>query len=253
MSFDFHVVIPARFASTRLPEKPLLEIAGKAMVLHVVERALSSGAKSVTVATDHPKIFDVVQNAGFVAQMTREDHPSGTDRIAEVAEKYGWNDQEIIVNVQGDEPLIDPILIRQVAKQLHTSSAFMATAAHLIHDKAQMLNPNIVKLVLNHHNEAMYFSRAPIPYPRDAFAKQEDIPPDVDIYRHIGIYGYRAQFLATIKHLRPTQLEKTESLEQLRVLWHGHKITVAITSHAPATGVDTQEDLDWVRQYMLSK
>lgn len=223
------------------------------MVLHVVERAVSSGAKTVTVATDHPKIFEVVNNAGFVVKMTREDHPSGTDRIAEVAEHYGWSDQEIIINVQGDEPLIDSFLIQQVANQLHISSAFMATAAHPIHDKVQMLNPNIVKLVLNHLNEAMYFSRAPIPYPRDAFAKENDIPADVDIFRHIGIYGYRAHFLAMIKQLLPTKLEKTESLEQLRVLWHGYKIAVALTDQAPATGVDTQEDLEWVRQYFQSK
>lgn len=252
MSVDFHVVIPARLASSRLPEKPLLHIAGKPMVLHVVEQAIKSGAKTVTVATDHPSILQVVEAAGYAAKMTGQDHPSGTDRIAEVVQMNGWVGNEIIVNVQGDEPLIEPALIQEVASQLAHSQAHMATAAHPIHDKAQMMNPNVVKVVLNHHQDAMYFSRAPIPYPRDAFANGAALPSDVDVYRHIGIYAYRAHFLATIQQLLPCAVEKVESLEQLRVLWYGHAITVAITPHAPASGVDTLEDLEIVRQLMIN-
>jgi len=247
---SFKVVIPARYGSSRLPAKPLLDIAGKPMVVRVAEQAMASGADIVVVATDNAEILEVVQQHGFNAVMTRADHPSGTDRIAEVAKLMGWDDGAIVVNVQGDEPLIDPILIQEVALNLaqHTGAS-MATACHPIHDKASILNPNVVKVVINAEGHALYFSRAPIPYPRDAFAADQDIPEDVDVYRHIGIYAYRVGFLATYSQLKPAMIEKAESLEQLRVLWHGYHISVAITEHAPATGVDTEHDLAQVRKY----
>ncbi|OAM51360.1 3-deoxy-manno-octulosonate cytidylyltransferase [Methylovorus sp. MM2] len=247
---SFKVVIPARYASSRLPAKPLLDIAGKPMVVRVAEQAMASGADIVVVATDNAEILEVVQQHGFNAVMTRADHPSGTDRIAEVAKLMGWDDGAIVVNVQGDEPLIDPILIQEVALNLaQHAGASMATACHPIHDKASILNPNVVKVVINAEGHALYFSRAPIPYPRDAFAADQDIPEDVDVYRHIGIYAYRVGFLATYSQLKPAMIEKVESLEQLRVLWHGYHISVAITEHAPARGVDTEHDLAQVRKY----
>jgi len=246
----FKVVIPARYGSSRLPAKPLLDIAGKPMVIRVAEQALASGADTVVVATDHPAIHDIVGQHGVEVVMTRDDHPSGTDRIAEVVSLCGWADEEIVVNVQGDEPLISPILIREVAHNLASHlEASMATAGHAIHDKVAMLNPNVVKLVMDAEGHAMYFSRAPIPYPRDAFAANQDIPSGIDVYRHIGIYAYKSGFLKTYSALQPSMLEQAESLEQLRVLWHGFKISVAITSHAPATGVDTAQDLEHVRKH----
>ena len=244
---EFYVVIPARYASTRLPGKPLLDIAGRPMVAWVAERAKQSGAKQVVIATDDNKILLAVEQLGYQALMTRADHVSGTDRIAEVALKQAWPDDAIVVNVQGDEPLIEPSLIVEVATQLHNSQdAAMATACHAIQKKTDFLNPNIVKVVLDEKSNAMYFSRAPIPYPRDSFAEiglQDNIPA----YRHIGIYAYRAKFLKQYASIQPSVLEQIESLEQLRVLHHGYKISVAITNNAPATGVDTQEDLDFVR------
>lgn len=244
---EFYVVIPARYASTRLPGKPLLDIAGRPMVAWVAERAKQSGAKQVVIATDDNKILLAVEQLGYQALMTRADHVSGTDRIAEVALKQAWPDDVIVVNVQGDEPLIEPSLIVEVATQLHNSQdAAMATACHAIQKKTDFLNPNIVKVVLDEKSNAMYFSRAPIPYPRDSFAEiglQDNIPA----YRHIGIYAYRAKFLKQYASIQPSVLEQIESLEQLRVLHHGYKISVAITNNAPATGVDTQEDLDFVR------
>lgn len=244
---EFYVVIPARYASTRLPGKPLLDIAGRPMVAWVAERAKQSGAKQVVIATDDNKILLAVEQLGYQALMTRADHVSGTDRIAEVALKQAWPDDVIVVNVQGDEPLIEPSLIVEVATQLHNSQdAAMATACHAIQKKTDFLNPNIVKVVLDEKSNAMYFSRAPIPYPRDSFAEiglQDNIPA----YRHIGIYAYRAKFLKQYASIKPSVLEQIESLEQLRVLHHGYKISVAITNNAPATGVDTQEDLDFVR------
>lgn len=240
---SFKVVIPARYASTRLPGKPLLDIAGKPMVIRVAEQANKSGASSVVIATDFEKIIQVAASHQIQAVMTRVDHVSGTDRIAEVAQQLNWNDDDIVVNVQGDEPLIDPQLIQEVALTLgHSRHAVMATACHAISDEAAMLNPNIVKVVMDAEGHALYFSRSPIPYPRDEAYKQ-----NIKAHRHIGIYAYRVGFLKQYAELSTTELEQIESLEQLRVLYHGYKIAVTITDNAPASGVDTQADLEQVR------
>jgi len=246
---EFYVVIPARYASTRLPGKPLLDIAGKPMVIWVVERAMQSGAKQVVVATDDVRILDVVHAHGYQAVLTREDHASGTDRIAEVALLQGWPENAIVVNVQGDEPLIEAALIVEVAAALANSlDAVMSTACHAIHSKVDFVNPNVVKVVLDAQGHALYFSRAPIPYPRDSFAAdQEALPVDMPAYRHIGIYAYRAGFLSEYASIPQAAIERFESLEQLRVLHHGYKIAVSISNNAPATGVDTEADLEYVR------
>ena len=244
----FKVVIPARYASSRLPAKPLLDIGGKPMVVRVAERAIASGADEVIVATDHIDIFNVVMQSGFKAVMTREDHVSGTDRIAEVAAYFKWPEDVLVVNVQGDEPLIDPELIQQVAHDLNTHpQASIATVCHAIHDKETMLNPNVVKVVVDSQGYAMYFSRAPIPYPRDAFAQSQDLPDGLPVYRHVGIYAYRASFLHAYAKLTPASVEQYEALEQLRAMWHGHKISVSVVDAAPAAGVDTHDDLELVR------
>ena len=246
---SFKVVIPARYASTRLPGKPLLDIAGKPMVVRVAEQAAKTGTREIIIATAFEKIVSVAQVHNLEAVLTRIDHASGTDRIAEVAQKLAWADDEIVVNVQGDEPLIDPELIKEVAEHLADSKdAVMATACHAIHDEASFLNPNIVKVVMDAHGNALYFSRAPIPYPRDEIYKA-----NIQAYRHIGIYAYRVGFLKNYAQLSVTELEKIESLEQLRVLHHGYKIGVTITANAPASGVDTQEDLDYVRSVFKDK
>ncbi|MGB4811531.1 MAG: 3-deoxy-manno-octulosonate cytidylyltransferase [Methylophilaceae bacterium] len=247
---DFYVVVPARFASTRLPGKPLLDIAGKPMVVWVVERAMRSGAKQAVVATDDVRIVNAVESYGYTAIMTSIDHASGTDRIAEVARKQNWADDAIVVNVQGDEPLIDPALIAEVASTLsHSKLAVMSTACHRIHDKVDFLNPNVVKLVLDAQLNALYFSRAPIPYPRDTFLNAE-LAKALPVYRHLGIYAYRVAFLKQYALLQPSLIEQVECLEQLRVLHHGHKIAVLVSDNTPATGVDTQADLDYVRSIM---
>ncbi|MBI4808267.1 MAG: 3-deoxy-manno-octulosonate cytidylyltransferase [Nitrosomonadales bacterium] len=247
--FPFKVVIPARFASTRLPGKPLLDICGKPMVIRVAEQAAQSGAQQILIATDHPPIVSAAQDHGFQACMTRADHASGTDRIAEVAAQQGWSDNTIVVNVQGDEPLIPPQLIRAVAQHLHDHpECAIATACHAIHDEASMRNPNIVKLVLDKNANALYFSRAPIPWPRDAYAKNDPLPQNVEVLRHVGIYAYRASFLRDFEKLTPTSLEQIESLEQLRALYHGYKIGVTKTDQAPPSGVDTEQDLGIARR-----
>jgi 3-deoxy-manno-octulosonate cytidylyltransferase (CMP-KDO synthetase) len=250
---NFKAVIPARYASTRLPGKPLLDIGGKPMVVQVVERALESGADEVWVATDDERIADAVRAHGHPVCLTSAAHPSGTDRLAEVVGLRGWSDDTIVVNVQGDEPLIDPALIRNVALQLHERpQAAIATAAHAIHDRAEMFNPNVVKVVTDRDGHALYFSRAPIPYARDAWggAAQPALPQGLPASRHIGIYAYRAAFLKTYKQLEPAAIEQFESLEQLRALWHGYRIAVAMVTQAPAAGVDTEEDLLRVRRLM---
>ena len=263
----FKVVIPARYASTRLQGKPLLDIAGKPMVVRVAEQAAKSGSSEIVIATDFEKIMQAAVEHNIKAVMTRIDHQSGTDRIAEVAQQLGWADDEIVVNVQGDEPLIDPKLIQEVAAHLANSKdAVMATACHAIHDEASFLNPNIVKVVMDANGNALYFSRAPIPYPRDGLQPQGLSPQNspaeagysyvktnIQAYRHIGIYAYRVGFLKQYAQLTVTELEKIESLEQLRVLHHGYKIGVTITENAPASGVDTQEDLDYVRSVFKDK
>lgn len=256
----FRVVIPARYASSRLPGKPLADIGGRPMVLHVLERALQAGAESVVVATDDVRVQQVVEAAGFQAMMTSPDHQSGTERLVEVAEAQGWPDDTLVVNVQGDEPLIDPELIREAARQLVLhDDAVMATLAHPIYDHADFVNPNVVKVVPDQAGYALYFSRAPIPWPRDAFATQsansnkvgaagQPMPHDLGALRHIGLYAYRAGFLRTYASLSPSPLERFEMLEQLRVLWHGYRISLGITLTAPAPGVDTAEDLARVRR-----
>lgn len=244
----FKVVIPARYASTRLPGKPLLDIAGKPMVVHVAERAKESGAEEVWVATDHEAIALAVEEAGLDAVLTSADHASGTDRIAEVALRLGWSDDTAVVNVQGDEPLIAPSLIRDVAAQLHVcSDAAIATACHPVHDRESLFNPNVVKVVSDANGYALYFSRAPIPYARDAFAAGEGFPTGMSAYRHIGIYAYRTAFLKVYSQLAPAPIEQLEALEQLRAMWHGYRIAVAVAGEAPAAGVDTPEDLERVR------
>lgn len=246
---NFHVVIPARFASTRLPGKPLLPISGKPMVVRVAEQAAKSGAQQIWVATDHQPIIAAVHEHGFKACLTHAHHQSGTDRIAEVVEQRAWADNTIVVNVQGDEPLIPPLLIRAVAQHLHDHpSCAIATACHPIHDEALMRNPNIVKAVLDKDGNALYFSRAPIPYPRDPFAKNQQLPEGVPVLRHIGIYAYRASFLRAFRHLAPAAIEQAEALEQLRAMWHGYRIGAIITQDAPPAGVDTEEDLATARK-----
>ena len=257
---SFHVVVPARYASTRLPGKPLADIAGKPMVVRVVEAALMSSAAGVCVATDDDRVRAAVEAHGFRAVMTRSDHVSGTDRIAEVVDALGWSDDDVVVNVQGDEPLIDPALIDAVAGALKVSrgvtegnpcgnTAPMSTAAHPLTAAADFFNPNVVKVVCDAAGRALYFSRAPIPWARDVFAANKDaLPANLGALRHIGIYGYRAGFLRQYGKLTPSPLEGIEALEQLRVLWHGFGIGVALCDHPPQPGVDTPEDLERVRR-----
>lgn len=249
----FQVVIPARYASSRLPGKPLADIAGKPMVLHVLDRALESGAEGVVVATDDPRVCEVVEAAGHRSLMTSPAHQSGTERLVEVVEQMAWPEDTLVVNVQGDEPLIAPAFIRDAARQmvLH-EDAVMATLAHPLRDLADFMNPNVVKVVADAAGYALYFSRAPIPWPRDAFAAGEPMPHDLPVMRHIGLYAYRAGFLRTYASLSPSPLERHEMLEQLRVLWHGYRISLGIAADAPAPGVDTPEDLERVRALLAA-
>ncbi|MGH8752196.1 MAG: 3-deoxy-manno-octulosonate cytidylyltransferase [Burkholderiales bacterium] len=250
---DFIVIIPARFNSTRLPGKPLLTIAGKPMIVHVAGKAQASGAQAVWVATDHEQVAQVVKQHGFNVCLTRADHASGTERLAEVVQQKKLADDTLIVNLQGDEPLIAPQLIRDVAQQLHHQpEAQAATACYPLASREEMFNPNVVKVVLNHAGYALYFSRAPIPHARDEFAGNQ-WPQNLPAYRHIGLYAYRAGFLKTYAALKPTPLEQFEALEQLRVLWHGYRISVAVTALATAAGVDTPQDLERVRALVARK
>jgi 3-deoxy-manno-octulosonate cytidylyltransferase (CMP-KDO synthetase) len=245
----FTAIVPARLASTRFPGKALADLRGKPMIVRVAERARESGADKVYVATDHRDIADAVERAGFQAVMTRADHPTGTDRIAEVAERLGLAAEAVVVNVQGDEPLIEPGLVRAVAALLtDTPEAAIATACHPIHLLEELLDPNAVKVVLDHASLARYFSRAPIPWARDAFAASpKRLPEGLPCYRHIGVYAYRAEFLRVFPRLAASPLERFEALEQLRALWHGYAIAVAVRQDAPLPGVDTPEDLERVR------
>ena len=250
MSTPFTVIIPARLASSRLPEKALADIAGKPMVVRVAERAKLSEAQRIVVATDHTAIAAACSEYGIEAVLTGKQHASGTARLAEAALLLGMADEDIAVNVQGDEPLIDPALINRTAELLGSSSAQMATAAHPIADAAEFLNPNCVKVVLDQRRNALYFSRAPIAWPRDAFAETQAVLPEGFVpLRHIGLYAYRVGFLHQYVGLPPSPLESIESLEQLRVLWHGGKIAVTVCDNAPAAGVDTAEDLQRVRDW----
>ncbi|HWT54802.1 MAG TPA: 3-deoxy-manno-octulosonate cytidylyltransferase [Rhodocyclaceae bacterium] len=248
---NFRVVIPARFASTRLPGKPMADIGGKPMIVRVAEAAKKSGASEIIVACDQQDIRAAVMQHGFKVVMTRADHPSGTDRIAEVVEHMAWGDDEIVVNVQGDEPLIPPALIDAVAVALEKDSgASIATASHAIHTASDAFNPNVVKVVTAQNGRALYFSRAPIPWHRDGFAlDREELPADYNLQRHIGIYAYRVGFLRRYSSLLPAPVERWESLEQLRAMWHGDAITVVETDSAPPPGVDTPEDLERVRRF----
>jgi 3-deoxy-manno-octulosonate cytidylyltransferase (CMP-KDO synthetase) len=242
---SFIAVVPARYASTRLPGKPLLDFHGKPMVVRVVEKAQKSGASAVLVATDDARIADKCEEHGVRWVMTRNDHATGTDRIAEAVTREGYADDTIVVNVQGDEPNIEPALIRDVATQLaHHPVAAMATAAHPITDRETFFNPNVVKVVLDETGCAMYFSRAPIPFPRDAeLARAAALPTGLPALRHVGLYAYRAGFLKAYPQLGACPFEACEALEQLRALWHGHRIAVAVVDHAPAPGVDSAEDV----------
>jgi 3-deoxy-manno-octulosonate cytidylyltransferase (CMP-KDO synthetase) len=225
------------------------------MVVRVAERAARSGAREVIVATDHRAIASAVERNGFEAVMTRKDHATGTDRIAEVAARRGLGARSIVVNVQGDEPLIAPALIAKVAENLAAHrEAQIATACHAIRDASELVNPNVVKVVLDNAGLALYFSRAPIPYARDAYAGGIDrVPAGLPVYRHLGIYAYRAAFLHDFKRLKPAAIERFEALEQLRALAHGYRISVAIARSAPQPGVDTPEDLERIRKQLASR
>lgn len=246
---SFVAIIPARYASTRLPGKPLVDINGKPMVVHVMERALESGAERVIVATDHPDVAAAVKAAGGEVCMTRADHHSGTERLAEVIEKYQFADDTIIVNVQGDEPLIPPVIVRQVAGNLAASRAGMATLAVPITEAEEAFNPNAVKVVTDQQGYALYFSRATIPWDRERYGRSREVVGDT-LLRHIGIYAYRAGFIRRYVSWEACPLEQIELLEQLRVLWYGEKIHVAVAQAIPSVGVDTPEDLARVRAAM---
>ncbi|MEN3755585.1 3-deoxy-manno-octulosonate cytidylyltransferase [Aeromonas veronii] len=246
---SFVVVIPARYASTRLPGKPLADIHGKPMVQHVVEKALQSGADRVIVATDDERVQQALLSTGVEVCMTSADHQSGTERLAEVCRHYGFAADTIIVNVQGDEPLIPPAIIRQVADNLAAATAPMATLSVPIQDAEEAFNPNAVKVVTDKDGYALYFSRASIPWDRDRFAKSHEQIGDY-YQRHIGIYAYRAGFIQRYVDWAPSVLEQIEALEQLRVLWYGEKIHVAQALEAPPVGVDTQADLEKVRTFL---
>ncbi len=245
----FTVIIPARLASTRLPNKPLADLGGKPMVVRVAERAAESGASRIIVATDHADIAAACAAHGVEVCMTRADHPSGTDRIAEVARALNLAPDEVVVNLQGDEPLIDPSLLAACASRI-SRDVPMATCAHPIAEAADVFNPNVVKVVLDKAGRALYFSRAAIPWHRDGFAQsQAALPAGYAPLRHIGLYAYSNAFLQLYPGLDPAPLEAVEALEQLRVLWHGYPIAVHITDAAPAAGVDTPDDLERVRRH----
>lgn len=248
----FKVVIPARFASTRLPGKPLLEIAGKPLLQHVYQRALESGAEQIVIATDDERIQGACGRFGAEVCMTSPVHPSGTDRIAEVLDKMGWADETVIVNLQGDEPLMLPELIRQVAGDLlEHPQAGIATLCTPIHTAADLLDPHVVKVVMDAAGYALYFSRAAIPWDREAFSiTTEMLPDNSQHYRHIGLYAYHAGYIRAYNQLGSCYIEKTESLEQLRALWHGVRIHVSITQEPPGHGVDTPKDLEKVREIL---
>ena len=248
---SFTVIIPARYASSRLPRKPLADIAGKPMIQHVWEKAQQAGANRVIIATDHEEIEQVAKTFGAEVCMTSTEHNSGTERLAEVIQKMAITDDEIIVNVQGDEPLIPPVIIQQVAQNLAENQVNMATLAVKLETKEELFNPHCVKVVTDQKGMALYFSRAAIPFARDHFADCNDAFVASQSYlRHIGIYAYRAKFVNQYIRWQPTVLEKLESLEQLRALWYGEKIHVELAKEAPQVGVDTLEDLERVRQIL---
>lgn len=252
MSAGFHIVIPARLASTRLPNKPLADLAGAPMIVQVARRAALAGAAQVVVATDAVEVKAACEAHGIRALMTRADHASGSDRLAEAVEQLGLPDDALVVNVQGDEPLIAPEMIRACADLLAAKpQCAMATVAHAIDDDAEFANPNVVKLVTDAQGLALYFSRAPIPWWRDAPGGGARVKPEA-VLRHVGLYAYRAGFLRRFPTLAVSPLEQIEALEQLRVLWHGERIAVHVSTERPGPGVDTPEDLERVRRLMTS-
>lgn len=254
---SFTVLIPARLASTRLPHKPLADLAGLPMVVRVARQAQKSGAQQVVVATDSPEVQAACAAHRVDVVMTRADHPSGSDRLAEAAQLLGLPADDIVVNVQGDEPLIDPRLIDAMADVLTAHpGASMSTAAHPLHTLDDFLNPNVVKVVLDAQGMALYFSRAPIAWWRDGYdstASQFKALPQPAPLRHVGLYGYRVAFLQAFPQLAQAPVEQLEALEQLRALWHGHRIAVHVTPEAPQAGVDTPEDLARVRAWLLTQ
>ena len=242
----FVVLIPARLGSSRLPDKPLADIGGLPMVIRVAQQAHKSSAQRVVVAADHERILTACREHGIEAILTRSDHPSGSDRLAEAVALLGLSPSAIVVNVQGDEPLIDPLHIEQVARTLAASpDASISTLAHPITTLQDWLSPHVVKVVLDKQSNASYFSRACIPCWRDAVRDQ--LPP-FPVYRHVGLYAYRAAFLSLFPTLSLAPTEQSEALEQLRAIWHGHRIAVHVSDHASAAGVDTPEDLLRVNQ-----
>ena len=246
----FSVLVPARMASTRLPDKPLADLGGVPMVVRVAQRAALAGAAQVVVAADDDRIVQACARHGVRAVLTRQDHVSGSDRLAEACELLSLTGDDIVVNVQGDEPLIDPALVAACAALLQSrSDCAVSTAAHPIADEAEFLNPNVVKVVLDQGGRALYFSRAPIPWWRDAARDRVAALPGTGALRHIGLYAYRAETLRGFPGLSVSPLEQWESLEQLRFLWHGKRIAVHVTEQAPAPGVDTPEDLARVRRH----
>ncbi|UAX43011.1 3-deoxy-manno-octulosonate cytidylyltransferase [Pasteurella canis] len=256
----FTVIIPARYASTRLPGKPLADIAGKPMIAHVFDRAKQSGASRIIIATDHHEVAEVARHFGAEVCMTSTLHNSGTERLAEVIEKLSIAQDEIIVNIQGDEPLIPPAIVGQVAENLSKYQVKMASLAVKITDPEELFNPNAVKVLTDKNGYVLYFSRAVIPWNRDQFARLHHQADKIaqlklsDHYlRHIGIYAYRAGFIKQYVQWQPTALEQIESLEQLRVLWHGEKIHVELAQEVPPVGVDTLEDLEKVRSFLQQK
>ncbi|AOF52269.1 3-deoxy-manno-octulosonate cytidylyltransferase [Rodentibacter caecimuris] len=252
---SFTVIIPARFSSSRLPGKPLAEIVGKPMIQHVFEKARQSGASRVIIATDNENVEKIAQGFGAEVCMTSEHHNSGTERLAEVVEKLAIPDDEIIVNIQGDEPLIPPVIVRQVAENLAKFNVNMATLAVKIHEAEELFNPNVVKLVADKSGYVLYFSRSVIPYDRDRFMGLQDVAKVAltDVYlRHIGIYAYRAGFIKKYVQWEATVLENLEKLEQLRVLWNAERIHVELAKEVPAVGVDTMEDLEKVRSILAA-
>lgn len=245
---NFTVIIPARYASSRLPSKPLLDIAGKPMIQHVWEKAQQAGATRVIIATDYPEIESTAKTFGAEVCMTSEKHNSGTERLAEVIEKMQIADNEIIVNIQGDEPLVPPVIVEQVARNLDAYQVNMATLAVKLATREELFNPNAVKVVADKNGMALYFSRASIPFARDSFSNCDDaFVASQNYLRHIGIYAYRSGFVKQYVAWQPTQLEKLESLEQLRALWYGERIHIELAKQAPEVGVDTPEDLERVR------
>lgn len=253
---QFHIIIPARYASTRLPGKPLRLLAGKPILQHVYEQAKKSQAQSVTIATDDEKIKTAAEGFGADVCMTSAEHTSGTERLAEVIDIKGYGEDEIMLNLQGDEPLMPPACLDQVAALLaNNSTCKMASLCEPIGSVDDLFDPNVVKVVLNKDMQAMYFSRATVPWYRDAFMDNNRVLPDVEglFYRHIGLYAYRAGFIKTYLELSASPIEKAEALEQLRVLWHGYNIAMDIAEQAPGPGIDTEQDLQKVTDIILSK